>query len=226
MIRVASARIDTGQGRVRRSSFSHRICGQVARAREARPLRISGAGHDDAAGRARPVPVAKHPSQGLSDKCSREKGRTALFMRDTRYQALIVQDDRVLLIQHKEHTSSREYWLLPGGGLEPGETPEACVAREVNEETHLTVRVERQLFDEAVDPSSGYLRRKTFLCRPLAGQASPGYEPESEASELYSISRVRWLDLRTEANWGSDLVDDPKIYLQLHRARSELGHDE
>jgi 8-oxo-dGTP pyrophosphatase MutT (NUDIX family) len=145
-------------------------------------------------------------------------------MRDIRYQALIVQDDRVLLIQHKEHASGREYWLLPGGGQEPGETPEACVVREVNEETHLTVRVERLLFDEPVDPSRGYLRRRTYLCTPTGGQASPGYEPESEASEVYAISRVAWFDLRVEAEWGSDLIDDPETYHQLHLARRTLGY--
>ena len=145
-------------------------------------------------------------------------------MRDTRYQALIVEGDRTLLIQHKEHTTGREYWLLPGGGREPGESPEVCVAREADEETHLTVRVERLLLDEAVEPSSGYLRRKTYLCTPLSGQASPGYEPESEAAEMYAISRVRWIDLGSEASWGPDLIDDPDIYPQLHRARRELGY--
>jgi len=145
-------------------------------------------------------------------------------VRQTRYQALIVRGDHVLLIKHKEHASGREYWLLPGGGREPGETPEACVAREAKEETHLTVRVERLLFDEPVLPEGGYRRRKTYLCTPVAGEASPGYEPEGEAAEVYAIIQVGWFDLRTEAGWGSDLIEDPYTYPQLHRAREALGH--
>src|SRR6186713_2016732 len=35
----------------------------------------------------------------------------------------------------------RNEWELPGGKLEPGETLEACVAREIAEELGLTVRV-------------------------------------------------------------------------------------
>jgi ADP-ribose pyrophosphatase YjhB (NUDIX family) len=145
-------------------------------------------------------------------------------VRQTRYQAFIVQDDRVLLIKHKEHASGREYWLLPGGGLEPGETQEACVAREANEETHLKVRVERLLFDEPAESDGGYQRRKTYLCTPVSGRAEPGYEPESEAAEVYMISQVGWFDLRTESGWSSDLIEDIHTYPQLHRAREALGY--
>ncbi len=44
--------------------------------------------------------------------------------------------DRVVLVGN-----SRGEWELPGGKLEPGETPEACVAREIAEELALAVRV-------------------------------------------------------------------------------------
>lgn len=47
----------------------------------------------------------------------------------------VIQDEgRVLLARN-----DRGEWELPGGQLEPGETPEACVVREVFEESGLTV---------------------------------------------------------------------------------------
>lgn len=56
--------------------------------------------------------------------------------RTTRYQAAIIREQHVLLIQHHEHANEHTYWLLPGGGMEDGETEIRCVQREVREETH------------------------------------------------------------------------------------------
>jgi 8-oxo-dGTP pyrophosphatase MutT (NUDIX family) len=49
-------------------------------------------------------------------------------------KGVVVRDGRVLLLRNE-----RDEWELPGGRLEPGETPEQCVAREITEETGWTV---------------------------------------------------------------------------------------
>jgi 8-oxo-dGTP diphosphatase len=61
--------------------------------------------------------------------------------RYTRYQGAIVRNHSILLIRQRENESGRSYWILPGGGIEPGETEEDCVRREMKEETNLDVRV-------------------------------------------------------------------------------------
>ena len=53
-----------------------------------------------------------------------------------RVSALILEQNRVLLIRHEK--AGRAYWLLPGGGVEPGETIEQALRRELREETGLT----------------------------------------------------------------------------------------
>ncbi|MGD8813612.1 MAG: NUDIX hydrolase [Anaerolineales bacterium] len=144
--------------------------------------------------------------------------------RHTRYQGAIIQDHQVLLIRHRQHATGIEYWVIPGGGLDPPETEQNCVIREMKEETNLDVVIERLLFDEPEHPDSPYAWRKTYLCRPVSGVATPGHEPEPEAAAAYSISEVRWFDLRDESNWDEDLRQDPFTYPQLIRLREELGY--
>lgn len=65
-----------------------------------------------------------------------------------RAAAVIVRDGAVLMIHERSvRPGAREWWTLPGGGIEPGETAEEAVRREVLEETGLVVKDATYLFD-------------------------------------------------------------------------------
>jgi 8-oxo-dGTP diphosphatase len=145
------------------------------------------------------------------------------FRPRTRYQGAVVRDGAVLLIRHRDHATGAAYWLLPGGGMEPGETPEATVARELREETGLTVRVERLLLDVPAAPGGYYARAHTYLCTPLAGEAVPGFEPEPDAAATYAIDAVRWVPLGDEAAWGGEILGDPITATNLRHVRVTLS---
>ena len=53
--------------------------------------------------------------------------------------ALVDADGRVLICQRPEGKALAGLWEFPGGKVEVGETPEACLIRELNEELGITV---------------------------------------------------------------------------------------
>src|SRR5262250_858439 len=108
----------------------------------------------------------------------------------TRYQGAIIRDHQILLLKQVEHASGRSYWQIPGGGIEPDETKEQCVQREMLEETGLHVQVGSLLLDEPSTPGAIYQRWKTYCCAILAGEARPGSEPEAVYADAYSFTEV------------------------------------
>jgi 8-oxo-dGTP diphosphatase len=83
--------------------------------------------------------------------------------------ALVLQGDRLLLVNHRE-AGRYDFWLPPGGGLQGDESILDCARRETFEETGLTVDPDRILYvQEFVEP--GYHFCKFFIfCSSFSGQ--------------------------------------------------------
>ncbi len=145
-------------------------------------------------------------------------------MRIIRYQGAIVQEEKILLIRQRHYDTGVTYWLLPGGGIEEGESEEECVQREMWEETNLRVSVERLLLDQLAEAGAAYKRRMTFLCSVVSGTAAPGHEPEEDAAASYGIVEVGWFDLRDESGWPPMAKKDSITYPQLRGVQQALGY--
>ena len=104
--------------------------------------------------------------------------------------AAIVQDGRVLAAQRGPGMTMAGLWEFPGGKIEPGETPEESLAREVAEElgTDIIVRNHIVTTDHPYDFAT--VRLATYYCDLLAGAPVA-----SEHAELRWLTATEMHDL-------------------------------
>ena len=107
-----------------------------------------------------------------------------------RATAVLIEGDHILLTEQKVSKSLDRSWSLPGGTLETGETLEACVIREVKEETGLEVTVDRLLYvcDRIMD--NRHVVHITFAVKHVGGELQLGVEPEADANPIKSVKMV------------------------------------
>jgi len=87
--------------------------------------------------------------------------------------ALIRRDGRYLITLRPEGSHLSGHWEFPGGKLDPGETLEECVVREVEEETGLRIRVEEKAAEVVHHYPEMSVHLHFFNCRPVEGKAEP-----------------------------------------------------
>ncbi|GAA4396424.1 hypothetical protein GCM10023168_00280 [Fodinibacter luteus] len=83
------------------------------------------------------APVPAVPAVGAAEGpglTHAERSRIEPHQRVAAY-AVVVAEGRLLLTQLAPRTGAAGRWNLPGGGIDPGESPEATVVRELCEET-------------------------------------------------------------------------------------------
>jgi 8-oxo-dGTP diphosphatase len=74
------------------------------------------------------------------------------MMERKRVAAVIIRSGQPLMVRKKGtgptgRHDGQEYWTLPGGGIQPGDTPEQAVIREAAEETGLELLTADFLYD-------------------------------------------------------------------------------
>ncbi|MER8901406.1 8-oxo-dGTP diphosphatase MutT [Mesorhizobium sp. M0772] len=89
--------------------------------------------------------------------------------------ALVDTDGRVLLAQRPEGKQLAGLWEFPGGKLEPGETPEQCLIRELQEEIGIETDIPclAPLTFASHSYDDFHLLMPLFVCRRFRGIAQP-----------------------------------------------------
>lgn len=84
--------------------------------------------------------------------------------------AIILKDGKVLITRRAPGENLAGSWEFPGGKIEPGETPEECLARELLEELDVHVTVGDKLGESIYDYENGSIRLIAYFADIFDGE--------------------------------------------------------
>lgn len=117
-----------------------------------------------------------------------------------RAAGIIIDDDKLLLISHKKGPDV--YWLLPGGGVDFGESLEEALIREFKEELNITIDVHRLAFIcDSIDPTGErHIINMFFHCSYNRGEYSIGKEKRLLGYKFFNRKEIEKIKIFPPVN--------------------------
>ena len=106
--------------------------------------------------------------------------------------AIIEHEGRILATQ-RGYGDFKDGWEFPGGKMEPGETPEAAIVREIEEELKVTIAPKTLVTTVECDYPKFHLTMHCYLCHVLSGHLSLLEAENAVWLDKDNIMSVDWL---------------------------------
>lgn len=117
-----------------------------------------------------------------------------------RVRAIIIENGKLLTI--KRVKEKEIYWVLPGGGIEDGESDIEALVRECHEELGVNVEVGEFVSEDDFYWKGELEKIYFYKCEILSGEVGTGEGPEFQENSHYEGSfHVQWLNISELENY-------------------------
>ena len=106
--------------------------------------------------------------------------------------AIIVRDGRIFATQ-RGYGDWKDWWEFPGGKVEPGESPEDALKREIREELATEIEVDELLTTVEYDYPKFHLTMHCYLCTIISGDLTLLEHEDARWLALDELDCVKWL---------------------------------
>lgn len=132
-------------------------------------------------------------SRRLSKALRRIQEREEMEKKNIRVVAAVIREDGRVFATQRGYGNYKDWWEFPGGKIEPGETPEAAVVREIQEELGTKVAVDRFLATVEYDYPEFHLSMDCFFCHIEEGELTLLEHEAAKWLPLGNLRQVNWL---------------------------------
>ena len=111
--------------------------------------------------------------------------------------AIIHQGGKILATQ-RGYGDYKGWWEFPGGKMEPGETQEQAIRREIAEELNVQIHVERKVCTVEYDYPQFHLTMHCFWCSMAGGELVLREHESAQWLDRTQWDAVEWLPADVE----------------------------
>lgn len=110
-----------------------------------------------------------------------------------RVVAAIIEKDSKIFATQRGYGDWKGWWEFPGGKIEPGETPEEALVREIREELDIGIAIDRFYTTVEYDYPEFHLEMDCFLCHITEGEPVLLEHDAAKWLAKDELSSVKWL---------------------------------
>ena len=114
-------------------------------------------------------------------------------MKTVHVVAAVIRDGNRIFASQRGYGEFKDGWEFPGGKVEPGETPQQALRREIREELETEIEVGELLTAVEADYPSFHLSMQCFWCRIVEGAPVAKEHEATRWLDAGQIDSVAWL---------------------------------